>query len=144
MSHEHQGILHSPGFPSNYPSNINCKWTLVAESANDSVHINFKYIKLEKNYDRLSVGVEDDVLTLTGMIRAVNMCSTLTKYFSTGDYGETDCELSFPGSYLTIQLSTDGLTESPGFTATYTTLPSTTEQEEDNSKKFLLYIISCI
>ena len=67
VSHEHQGILHSPGFPSNYPSNINCKWTLVAESANDSVHLNFKYIKLEKDYDRLSVGVGDDVLTLTGI-----------------------------------------------------------------------------
>ena len=70
------------------------------------------------------------------------MCSTFTKYFSTGDYGETDCELWFPGSYLTIQLSTDGLTESPGFTATYTARPSTEEQEEDKSKNYF-NIISC-
>ena len=76
MSHEQQGTLHSPGFPSNYPSNINCEWTLVAESANDSVHLNFKYIKLEKDYDKLSVGVEDDILTLTGIVlRSYNYCS---------------------------------------------------------------------
>ena len=67
LSHEQQGTLCSPGFPSNYPSNINCKWTLVAESANDSVQLNFEYIKLEKDYDKLSVGVEDDTLTLTGI-----------------------------------------------------------------------------
>ena len=68
VSHEQQGTLRSPGFPSNYPSNINCKWTLVAESANDSVHLNFEYIKLEKDYDKLSVGVENDTLTLTGIV----------------------------------------------------------------------------
>ena len=58
-------------------------------------------------------------------------------HFSIGDYGETDCELWSPGNYLTIQLSTDGFTESIGFTANYSALPSTTEQEEEKSKKLL-------
>ena len=59
-SSDQQGTLQSLGFPSNYPSNLNCKWTLVAEGESDNVLINFTYIKVEKNYDMLTLCLEDN------------------------------------------------------------------------------------
>ena len=81
MPSDQLGVLQSLDFPRNYPSNLNCKWTLVAESESDNVLINFTYIKMEKNYDVLTVCLEDEcsnegIVTLTGM-------QTVTRHFIT-------------------------------------------------------------
>ena len=65
------GILQSPGFPRNYPRNINCKWVLVAEQDSDNVQLRFTYVAMEKDYDKLTVCLvdecrEQDLLILTG------------------------------------------------------------------------------
>ena len=49
------GNLTSPGFPGNYPNNLNCRWTFVAENATQKVLLKFTYLKLEKNYDIITI-----------------------------------------------------------------------------------------
>ena len=54
-----QGVLHSPGFPKHYLSNMRCKWTLVAERDCDYIQINFTNIMLEKHFDTLTICLKD-------------------------------------------------------------------------------------
>ena len=73
MSFDQQGVLQSPNFPNNYPTNMNTLWTLVAENYSNSViQINFTHIVLEENYDTLTVCLKDacreeELLVLTGI-----------------------------------------------------------------------------
>ena len=66
------GVLESPGFPDNYPSNMWCRWTLVAELDCDIVKVNFTHIILEEKYDKLTVCPknvcsEGEKIVLTGI-----------------------------------------------------------------------------
>ena len=77
MSVSEEGVLESPNFPKNYPGNMKCKWTLVAERDCDAVKINFTHIILEENYDTLTVCPqktchEDEKIILTG--RFIDSC----------------------------------------------------------------------
>ena len=54
------GVITSPGFPGNYPSNTKCKWTLVAELDCDNVIVSFTQIILEEGYDKLSLCLRDE------------------------------------------------------------------------------------
>ena len=65
------GVLTSPEFPGNYPSNIKCVWMLVAERDCDVVKITFTHIILEEGYDTLSLCLKDkcseeEKMVLTG------------------------------------------------------------------------------
>ena len=74
-----KGILHSPDFPGHYPSNLRCKWTLVAERDCDYVYLNFTHIILERNRDTLKICLkevcrEDEKLVLTGKPKQRLVC----------------------------------------------------------------------
>ena len=76
------GVLQSPGFPGNYPSNMLCKWTLVAELDCDVVKLTFTHILLEENYDRLTVCLQDecseeDLIVVTGIH---NIIATILRF----------------------------------------------------------------
>ena len=80
MSLGQLGTLQSPGFPRSYPSNINCKWTLVAENDRDTVQLIVSYVALEKNYDKLTVCAADecseqDTVMLTGITKVLYLCT---------------------------------------------------------------------
>lgn len=47
-------VLQSPNFPENYPNSLDCTWNIVAEEG-EHVRVQFEFIKLEENYDKLIV-----------------------------------------------------------------------------------------
>ena len=66
-----EGVLHSPDFPHHYPSNLRCKWTLIAERDCDYIRLSFTHIILEGTHDTLKICLkktcrEDEKLVLTG------------------------------------------------------------------------------
>ena len=72
MSSGQQGVLQSPNFPNNYPTNMNVQWTFVAENHSNIIQINFTHIILEEDYDTLTVCLKDvcseeEMLVLTGI-----------------------------------------------------------------------------
>ena len=46
--------LQSRNFPMNYPNNIKCTWTIIG-NVGAKAKISFSYLKLEENYDSLTV-----------------------------------------------------------------------------------------
>ena len=135
------GVLESPGFPDNYPSNMWCRWTLVAELDCDVVKVNFTHIILEEKYDKLTVCPknvcsEEEKIVLTSIIifRVTYLLYTrgwecmlvkqqqhmLFHYNAcSGDYNTPDCVLESEGQNMTIEMRTDGFTEGPGFRVTF-------------------------
>ena len=70
------GNLTSPGFPRNYPSNLNCRWIFGAENETQKVLLKFTYLKLEQNYDVITIYQEQPYnsqqILLTGSLFSDN------------------------------------------------------------------------
>ena len=141
------GVLQSPGFPGNYPSNMLCKWTLVAELDCDVVKLTFTHIVLEGNYDRLTVCLQDecseeDLIVVTGIH---NIIATILRFNDilalgiSGDHGVPNCEFESRGRIMTIEMKTDSFTEAPGFRATHIALFNNPGMEQ-NSKQLPLML----
>ena len=77
------GNLTSPGFPGNYPNNLNCRWTFVAENETQKVLFKFTYLKLEKNYDIITMHQErhysDPQILLTGTYLVITIHNNYIK-----------------------------------------------------------------
>jgi hypothetical protein len=114
-----QGVLQSPNFPNNYPTNMNIIWTLMAENHSNIIQINFTHIIMEEDYDTLTVCLKD-------------VCSEEEMLVLTGDYYTPDCELYSEGGRVTLHMMTDSFTEAPGFRATFTALPSSKETKQNS------------
>ena len=78
MSLGQQGVLQSPNFPHNYPTNMNIKWTFVAENHSSIIQMNFVHIILEEDYDTLTVCLKD-------------VCSDEEKIVLTGNFSVLFC-----------------------------------------------------
>ena len=65
------GNLTSPGFPGNYPNNLYCRWTFVAENKTQKIVFKFTYLKLEKHYDSIIIHDYNDQQILTGTILVI-------------------------------------------------------------------------
>ena len=69
------GNLTSPGFPGNYPNNLYCRWTFVAENKIQKIVFKFTYLKLEKHYDSIIIHhyihYYNDQQILTGTILVI-------------------------------------------------------------------------
>lgn len=60
-----QVILHSTNYPRNYPDNLDYTWTITA-SEGQHVELVFEFIKLEEDYDFITITSGSSVTHLTG------------------------------------------------------------------------------
>lgn len=59
----HRGVIESPNFPTKYPNNLQCDWTILAPPGN-KVLIAFSQFEIEENYEERSNECSYDYLEI--------------------------------------------------------------------------------
>ena len=112
------GIISSPGYPLNYPSNMDCTWTLTVSS---SYHIKLDFYKFLTEGGLCSsndyVEVRDGLYSYSPVIR-VRICGSYVPapFYSSGRYMRikfhSDSSLSYSGFIARFQATNEAVDNS--------------------------------
>lgn len=110
---DEEGQFHSPGYPSNYPSNTKCEWKIMPQRGMPYIRLNVTDMK----FDARSGGcfINDHIRVFDGVEKQI---------------GTALCKINKNGwivtakGGMTIKLETDSTQQKKGFTANYQLLKS--------------------